>query len=1331
MARTAPVPNIPAIPGMNPGVWIMGGGGGGGGKGGRGGSGNGDGQGGSANHGGNNPDGGGKGANGCGNGQGAGACSNPVHGGSGGTSAGDPVDVVTGRVFTLPTLDLGLPGPLPLVVQRRYSSSARDRDMGLGFGWSHSLSWEIELSRRAVRITQDDGTVVTAPLLEEGETRPLVGQIVLRRAAWGFALTTEDGLTLLFNERHQLGSRYRLTALLDRNGNCIELGYDVSGLAWIRDCVQRFVRVRRERSGRIAAFEVRTTTSPSGWHAFFTYRYDERGDLVEATDAEGHVCRYAYDEEHRLVTHAYRSGLVVHYRYDREGRCIETWGEYPAQEDPSLADGVPVFLADGVTRARGIFHCKLEFSGDGYSEVADSLRVRRFFGNKHGKVDRSTWGAGVLSHEYDSLGNIVAFRDAMGATTRFERDAAGRVTAVVDPLGRRTQYAFDDRGALTELVRADGSALRYTRDDLGNLLAVEDRRGAIVMYDYDERGLVSVATLPNGGVTRFEHDAHGNRTAVIEPNGAKKTIYYDDLGRVVATIDALGAVTRYAYDARGLLRTVSDPAGGVTTFEFDAEGRLARIVDAARRVGRLTWGGLNVLCEVQHDGAGPIRYRYNREGHLIEVHNERGQVHRFVRSLAGHVIREELMDGRTHDFRRDLFGRLTQWRSSTGELVEYEYDAAGQLIKRIYDGGVEEFAYDEVGRLTDARTPDTECYLTYDERGCLVKEEQITLGVRHTIEAVYDSMGRRTRRVSSLGYVEHMHRDIMGKIARMALGREVVDFHYDALGRERQAVLPGGGRIQYDFDPAGRLAQRRVFSATARAAVGPGEPEWVGPIAHGVVSDTQYRYSPAGLLEEELDARLGATGYRYDPMGQLLAKIPAHGRAELFGFDEVGNLYATEAGEHAYDRGGALLQRGETAYAYDERARLVEKRLSDGNRWKYTWDGRGRLASVVAPDGRLVEFIYDAFCRRLAKRVRSIQGQLLALTRFVWDDQRLLHEVRVRDASLDVPVTETRTYVFPDGSFAPLAHIDDGGAPRFYVSAPNGFPDLLVTSSGQIAAEQRARAFGAVQGEAFTPLRFPGQYADEETGLCYNRHRYYDPDIGRYISPDPVEIVRRYGFADNSPLNTVDLDGLQPMTTTIRRSQINPDGSRTPLPNASGVSMGLRDPDNPVDIHPTVWNNMAPQVPIQSDNGNTNWQFPQATRPPANCSEPAALSEHLYDYERRNNLPRGTCGSGSDPNNQHLRNALREITEISSIQQGGGPRNACPNCGVLIGNLQSQAQQGAPPDEVVDLVGVTKPDIDKPNQRWQGAMNQGAPTRSARSIMNPRNAASLRVQMPR
>ncbi len=111
----------------------------------------------------------------------------------------------------------------------------------------------------------------------------------------------------------------------------------------------------------------------------------------------------------------------------------------------------------------------------------------------------------------------------------------------------------------------------------------------------------------------------------------------------------------------------------------------------------------------------------------------------------------------------------------------------------------------------------------------------------------------------------------------------------------------------------------------------------------------------------------------------------------------------------------------------------------------------------------------------------------------------------------------------------------------------------------------------------------------------------------------------------------------------------------------------------------------------------TNGQFPQATRHPANCSEPAALSEYLHDYERRNNLPRGTCGSASDPDDQHLRGALREIDGISSTQQGGGARNACPNCGVLFRNLQNQANQGAPPNELVDLVGRTTPGIDNPS----------------------------------
>ncbi|XXY48115.1 RHS repeat-associated core domain-containing protein [Sorangium sp. So ce269] len=731
MARTAPVPNIPAIPGMNPGVFVMGGGGGAGGKGGRGGNGQGDGQGAGGQNGGQNADGGGKGGNACGQGTGAAACTNPRHGGNGGTAAGDPVDIVTGRVFTVPAVDLGLPGPLPLVLRRQYSSTARERDLGLGFGWSHSLAWAIVPSRRRVDILQDDGTVLEAPLPAVGESRRLFGGVSLRAARSGFALSLEGGVTLLFHEQDALDDVYRLSSMVDRNGNLIRLAYDGPELLTVTDSAGRVVRCVRDASRRIARFEVKTATAPNGWHAF--------------------------------------------------------------------------------------------------------------------------------------------------------------------------------------------------------------------------------------------------------------------------------------------------------------------------------------------------------------------------------------------------------------------------------------------------------------------------------------------------------HR------------------------------------------------------------------------------------------------------YEYDPVGQLVARLPAEGARELFRHDAAGNLRL--GGEtHELGPGGKTLRLGGRAYHHDEGGRLVAKEAQGGGRWTYAYDARGLLKSVRDPAGQVTEFDYDALYRRVEKRVRAADGSARRV-QFVWDGEQILHELSRGAQQGAASGAEVRTYCFLDGSPAPLGEIDPSGRRRFYVHAPNGFPELVISAAGAIEAAQPHRAFGGVDGEGATPLRFPGQYADRETGLYYNRFRYYDPEIGAYISADPIEISRSprlYGYAENSPPNVVDLDGLQPMTTTIRPS------------NATGRSAAGRDRNNPAEVHPTVWNNMANQVQVQSPNGTTNMEFPQATRHPANCSEPAALSQHLFDYEERNNLPRGTCGSANDPNNNHLRSALREVDSIESTQDDGGARNACPNCGVLIRNLQNQANQGRPEGEPpVDLVNRVRPGIDQPSQRYQDAVAAGNPQRSAvEAMQNPNAPGNMAVRPP-
>jgi RHS repeat-associated protein len=142
----------------------------------------------------------------------------------------------------------------------------------------------------------------------------------------------------------------------------------------------------------------------------------------------------------------------------------------------------------------------------------------------------------------------------------------------------------------------------------------------------------------------------------------------------------------------------------------------------------------------------------------------------------------------------------------------------------------------------------------------------------------------------------------------------------------------------------------------------------------------------------------------------------------------------------------------------------------------------------------------------------------------VWDGDVLVHEISRRAQAEGDPVVEVKTYCFEDDGFAPVAHRDDGGW-FHYVNDPIGTPERLVDERGEVACELRRDAWGRTEAapgaRTTTPIRFPGQYDDPETGLCYNRFRYYDPDAGRFISPDPLGLAgesKTYAYAPNTLL---------------------------------------------------------------------------------------------------------------------------------------------------------------------------------------------------------------------
>jgi RHS repeat-associated protein len=201
--------------------------------------------------------------------------------------------------------------------------------------------------------------------------------------------------------------------------------------------------------------------------------------------------------------------------------------------------------------------------------------------------------------------------------------------------------------------------------------------------------------------------------------------------------------------------------------------------------------------------------------------------------------------------------------------------------------------------------------------------------------------------------------------------------------------------------------------------------------------------------------------------------------------------------------------------------------------------------------------------RRLVKRLLDASGAVVSRTRYAWDDETLVHETREeRDAGVLAPRWK-RTYCFEDNSAVPLAHRTvaaegDGGRWLHYLTDEVGAPDRLFAADGTIVAELSIDPWGRglAQGATATPIRFRGQYADDETGLSYNRHRYYDPRVGRYISPDPLGPegdLNPYCYAGNRPTLFYDELGLMPKTVYTR-----PDG--TELTGSSGGATGPVDP---------------------------------------------------------------------------------------------------------------------------------------------------------------------------
>ena len=506
------------------------------------------------------------------------------------------------------------------------------------------------------------------------------------------------------------------------------------------------------------------------------------------------------------------------------------------------------------------------------------------------------------------------------------------------------------------------------------------------------------------------------------------------------------------------------------------------------------------------------------------------------------------------EYERDGAGRVTRVNRPGDKWTEYLYDGLDNILKEEqYDGEVSLYTYDKDGMLVKAKNSENLLEFTRDRKtGQIIEEKQ----GEHIVSRTYDGEGNCTRITSSLGAdIRHTY-DREGNLQTMQAGESwQASWVRDNTGLEVQRTFSGGVTVSTERDRFGREVRKSVRS---------------GGIERGAY---RYEWGIANrLLSKENELTGTVMRYDYDRFDFLIRQETTQGSETDVIYrvpDFVGNLFGTpDRKDRKYGAGGKLLEDPDCFYHYDDEGNLIfrefkqlqetgvrydrkrmEKErgircLTTGTGWLYEWASNGMLKKVIRPDGRPVEFRYDALGRRTAKQYFG------KVTHWVWDGNVPIHEwsYRISDMQPDKeengpskePTEDITTWVFEVGTFVPTAKIQEGKQYSI-VSDYLGTPIQMYNELGNKIWECTLDIFGEVtnfEGNSLNdcPFRYQGQYKDEETELYYNRFRYYSQEIGGYLSQDPIRLAGNnptiYGYVRDTCTNT-DPFGLMPWPNPI------------------------------------------------------------------------------------------------------------------------------------------------------------------------------------------------------
>jgi len=1044
---------------------------------------------------------------------------------------------VFGYTKTIPASDTVLPQPLPihrplLSVSERGGKQLRYlRDADGEF--AGAVTGAIDGAGRRFRL---ELTTIPLPALSRltgyGQDNGIRLAAVYLVSAPGFADIPDTPLV-----RYEYTAQGELAAVYDR------ANHQVRQFGWDPDHPGRMVAHR---------YAGRPVT---------TYEYNADGKVITQRNPGGLDYQFAYEKDRTTVTDSLNRTEIYHFTGDGGLRRAVKHERADGSFTHSEYDGAGRLIASVDALGR-----KTEFELDVANSNLCGLnspggRHTRFSYNDRHQLIRTIFpDRSENSWEYDCFGRMVTQTDALKQTTRYhyadetssqvnetevpdggrlrmEWTRYGQLALYIDCSGHRTEYEYDLWGQLVCTMHEEGLSSKRSYDSRGRLACAENVAGERIHYQYNEAGDLVLATFFGGGTEcteydpqgrplsfnyannnlfrKFSYDAAGRLTKIINENGACSVIDYDVMDRKVKEVGFDGRLHHYEYNAAGEL-ACSDDCGLITHWHYDIAGRLI-----CRERSSLADGTPDEECRTYTDNGQLKSVDHLSSGHLVSA--------RWIHDLSGRIIGESqhvtAPDGNT------------LWEHTIG----HHFQARGGLARTLPDGmpAIDWLTYGPghlLGVALDGKP------LLEFERDRLHRERHRGFGA-HQLDTLYQKDGRLAglmlpdNPTSSLNR-EHRYNN-SGQITSIHTGAgDARHFIYDDAGRlsEELGLYPA----HYQYDPAGnRLPGSRYDDPISLAR-----------------RDPRYMARPAlpdnRIMEDETFI------YRYDVYGNLVEKRCHGNESEVHHFTWDSQHRLSQYSHTLSWSDGRDTTRAE--YLYDALGRRIGKRTVVLNpqghpreeprmTW-YGWEGDNLV--LTERDGQRIHTVYQPGSFVPLLRIEGdipepVQTLADTLTQdsgitFTPEVTQQLHQLEqeLRDGELSPHSQQwlAVSQLTPERLLPLLKPLPEPTSPvvHLYHCDHLGTPIALINAQG--GTDWRAefdpwgnQVDGSNPQRLYQPIRMQGQHYDDESGMHYNRHRYYDPTLGRYISQDPIGLQggwNLYSYTGN-PVRYVDPMGLYQM----------------------------------------------------------------------------------------------------------------------------------------------------------------------------------------------------------